>query len=304
MTSTPAPVRWSDERGRIVNALSFDVEDYFHVHALSQQVDRSEWEAQPQRLGEAMATLLRLLAEHDVHATFFVLGWVAERDRRLIRDLVAAGHELASHGLQHVRVSAQTPERFRRDVIETKALLEDIGGVEVLGYRAANFSITPEVDWAYEILGETGHRYSSSLYPIRHDHYGQPDAPRFCHRRNAQVLEIPVSTVRFAGRNWPCGGGGYFRLLPYRLSRQALRSVQRKEREPCVFYLHPWELDPGQPRIAKLPLKSRLRHYTNLSRTAERLRRLASDFAWDRIDRVFLTGPAESASADAWASSR
>lgn len=306
MSEAPAAGRSTDRARGIVNALSFDVEDYFHAHALSGAIQPAEWDAQPQRLEGAMQAALGLLAEHDVRATFFILGWVADRHPGLVRDLVAAGHEVASHGFRHVRVGRQTPDEFRRDVTETKALLEDIGGVEVRGYRAANFSIEPGLDWAYDILAETGHRYSSSLYPIRHDHYGRPDAPRFCHRpREADAfIEIPIGTVRWGGRNFPCGGGGYFRLAPYALSRWALRRVNRDEGRPCVFYLHPWELDPEQPRVEKLPLKSRLRHYVNLSRTAGRLRCLLTEFAWDRIDRVFLAEPAEAITGESWAVSR
>jgi polysaccharide deacetylase family protein (PEP-CTERM system associated) len=225
-----------------------------------------------------------------VKATFFTLGWVAERHPDLIRRILAAGHELASHGFAHFRASDQTPEEFRADVRRTKRLLEDTGGSEVQGYRAASFSIGADNLWAIEVLAEEGYRYSSSIYPVRHDHYGMPDAPRFPHRPVGArgVLELPISTVRFAGRNLPIGGGGYFRLAPYAAFRWALRRVNRDDGMPAVFYFHPWEIDPDQPRPDGLSAKTRFRHYLNLGRMERRLAAMLADFAWDRIDRVFL----------------
>lgn len=223
-------------------------------------------------------------------ATFFTLGWVAERHPTLIRRIVDAGHELASHGLDHVPVREQCPETFRRDVRDTKALLEDIGGVPVYGYRAATFSIGADTRWAFGVLAEEGHSYSSSINPIRHDLYGMPDAPRFLHTPEGApdgFMEVPMTTVRIRDRNWPCAGGGFFRLLPYAVFRTGVRRVNQHEKRPAVFYFHPWEIDPGQPRISGLPWRSAFRHTVNLGRTEGRLKRLLRDFAWDRMDRVY-----------------
>jgi len=229
----------------------------------------------------------------QVHATFFVLGWVAQRYPALVRRIAENGHEVASHGFSHVRVTEQTPETFREDVRATKSLLEDIAGCPVRGYRAASYSIGADNLWALEVLEESGYSYSSSIYPIRHDLYGMPDAPRFPFRsKTGGLLEIPITTTSVLKRNLPCGGGGYFRLLPYFLSRRAMRAVNERERQACVFYFHPWEIDPEQPRQRQAPLKARFRHYLNLGRMESRLRRLLADFSWDRMDRVFLDGGA------------
>jgi polysaccharide deacetylase family protein (PEP-CTERM system associated) len=305
MTPPAGAGRAGSPQRRRPNALSIDVEDYFHVSAFADRFSRADWETLPQRLEPAMAKLLGLLDAHAVRATFFVLGWVAERYPGLVAEIVDAGHELASHGYAHVRVSAQTPEAFRRDVARTKALLEDLGGVAVAGYRAASFSITEDVLWAFEVLAEEGYRYSSSVYPIRHDHYGLPRAPRFPYspRGEAGVLEIPLSTVRVLGRNLPAAGGGYFRLAPFVFSRWALRRLNEAEGRPAAFYLHPWELDPEQPRLAGLALKTRFRHYTNLGRMEHRLGRLLAEFAWDRYDRVFLDDADPRPIAEPWARS-
>ncbi len=277
-----------------VNAMTVDVEDYFHVSAFAGHIRRADWDSFPSRVERNTEAVLELFAKRQVRATFFVLGWVAERQPRLVRRIVEAGHELASHGFAHVRIHEQTPEDFRADVRKTKRLLEDTGGVPVRGYRAASFSIDGGTLWAFNILAEEGHAYSSSIYPIRHDLYGMPDAPRFAYRPSdgGGVLEIPVATTRLFGRNLPCGGGGYFRLLPYRLSRWSLGRVNR-EGQPAVFYFHPWEIDPDQPRQSAAPLKSRFRHYTNLGRMERRLFALLGEFAWDRMDRVFLAGERE-----------
>jgi polysaccharide deacetylase family protein (PEP-CTERM system associated) len=237
--------------------------------------------------------ILQLFADHDVKATFFTLGWVAERYPQLIRRMIEGGHEVASHGYSHVRVTNQSPEAFRADVVRTKALLEDVSGQEVQGYRAASYSIGASNLWALDVLAETGHRYSSSIYPIRHDLYGMPEAPRFAFQANGgAMLEVPVTTVELFRRNYPCGGGGYFRLLPYAMSRWAMRRVNEHDGQSCVFYFHPWELDPEQPRQAGLGFKTRFRHYLNLRRMEQRLVRLLGDFRWDRMDRVFLGEPA------------
>lgn len=274
------------------NALSVDVEDYFQVSAFETVIDRSSWDHLPLRVADNTARLLDLFAEHQAKATFFVLGWVAEKVPALVRRLLDEGHELASHGYDHTRVHNQDPASFRADVLRTKALLEDLGGQPVLGYRAASYSIDARNLWALDILAETGHRYSSSIYPVRHDLYGMPDAPRFAHTTDRGLLEIPISTIRLAGHNLPCGGGGYFRLLPYRVSRWAIGRVNRLEAQPCVFYFHPWEIDPAQPRQGSLKPRTRFRHYLNLSRMEPRLHRLLSDFSWGRMDEIFLPSSA------------
>ncbi len=271
----------------VVNALSVDVEDYFHVSAFEECISRADWERMPSRVERNVERVLALFERHGVKGTFFALGWVAERYPGLVRRIVAGGHELANHGYSHSRVVNQTPEQFRDDVARSKRMLEDIGGSPVLGYRAPSYSIGSDTLWALDVLEETGHQYSSSIYPIHHDLYGMPDAPRFAFRyRGNGMLEIPISTVRLFRVNLPCGGGGYFRLLPYGVSRWALRRLNRREGQSSVFYFHPWELDPEQPR-QNAKLKSRIRHYLNLTRMESRLDRLLSDFSWDRVDRVF-----------------
>jgi polysaccharide deacetylase family protein (PEP-CTERM system associated) len=275
---------------RPVNAMSVDVEDYFQVLAFSQQVDRDDWDAFPCRVERNIDGILGLFDRHGTKATFFTLGWVAERYPRVIRRIVDGGHELASHGFAHVGVHEQTLEQFRADVRRTRSLLEDVGGTAVKGYRAASFSISAKTPWAFDVLGEEGYVYSSSVYPVRHDIYGMPDAPRFAFRPvdDGALLEIPITTCQLLGRNLPCGGGGYFRLAPYAWSRWAMRRVNHRDRQPCMFYFHPWEIDPDQPRIARASLKSRFRHYVNLGKMRSRLERLLVDFEWNRIDRVFL----------------
>jgi polysaccharide deacetylase family protein (PEP-CTERM system associated) len=272
----------------IANAMTVDVEDYFQVQALAGTVSRADWERMPARVERNTGRILDIFAEHRVAATFFTLGWVAERHPRLVRRIVAEGHELASHGWEHVRADAQEPEVFRADVRRTKELLEQTGGTAVKGYRAASFSIGTRNPWALGILAEEGYAYSSSIYPVRHDIYGMPGAPRFPYRPlpDSPFREFPISTARLLGRNWPCGGGGYFRLLPYAVSTAAIRAVHRGDRRSCLFYFHPWEIDPEQPVQQGLPLKSRFRHYTNLGRMEGKLRRLLRAFSWDRMDRV------------------
>ena len=273
-----------------INALSVDVEDYFQVSAFEPHIPRSAWERIPCRLEPDMDRILALFADAGVRATFFVLGWVAERFPHLVRRMVAEGHEVASHGRDHVRVTRLTPEQFRADVGGTRRLLEDIAGEAVRGYRAPSYSIGPQTLWALRVLEEEGYTYSSSIYPIRHDLYGMPTASRFpFHPQGRELLEVPVSTVRVGGRNLPCGGGGFFRLYPYAVSRWAIQRVNQADGQPCLFYFHPWELDPGQPRPRGLPMRTRFRHYLNLGRTERRLRQLLADFPWDRMDRVFLT---------------
>ena len=284
----------------ISNAMTVDVEDYLHVSAFEKHIRREDWDSLPCRVEANPNRILDIFAERQVKSTFFMLGWVAERYPALVRRLVAEGHELASHGYSHVRVTEQTPDEFREDVIRNKKLLEDLGGVAVAGYRAASYSIGAKNLWALDVLQETGHRYSSSIYPIRHDLYGMPSAPRFPFFPNGEggLLEVPVTTVKLFNQKLPCGGGGYFRLLPYSLSRWAMRRVNAQDHKPCVFYFHPWEIDPDQPRQEGIGLKTRVRHYLNLARTEDRLRRLLRDFNWDRMDRVFLNAAAPATQAD------
>jgi len=215
----------------------------------------------------------------------------------MVREIVAGGHELASHGYCHFRVDSQSPEEFRADIRHTKAILEDIGGVEVRGYRAATFSVGAKTPWAWPVLEEEGYRYSSSIYPVARDNYSNPDAPRSVYKPAGvkSLIEVPIATVRIGSRNYPCGGGGYFRLLPYSVSRAALRRINRHDHLPAVFYIHPWEVDPDQPRPSGVSAKSRLRHYTNLAKTGERLGRLTRDFRWNRMDSIFLDGSSERA---------
>ena len=281
-----------DAAAPIVNALTIDVEDYFMVSAFSAHVPRADWDRLPCRVEDNVDRILALLAEHDVHATFFTLGWVAERYPALVRRIIEGGHELASHGYEHHRATDQGYGEFLADIRLAKAVLEDIAGQPVRGYRAPSFSVGPDNDWAFDCIATAGYRYSSSVYPIRHDHYGVPDGPRFAHEVRQGLLEVPVATVRVLQSNWPAGGGGYFRLLPYRVSRWSLRRVNAVDGRPAMFYFHPWELDPGQPRVAGTGAKARFRHYLNLEHMAPRLRRLVADFRWDRADRVFLDGHA------------
>lgn len=267
-------------------AMSVDVEDYFQVWAFSSVIDRQSWDGFAPRVEATTRKALELLARGGAKATFFSLGWVAERFPALIRDIVAQGHELASHGYAHAKVFDQSPEAFREDVARTKALLEDIAGVEVVGFRAPGFSIDRKTPWAYEILTETGYRYSSSSHPIAHDHYGDPNGPRAFHKPIAgnDFIEAPVATATLLGRRVSCAGGGWFRAAPYALSKHLIDDAKAALEGPVIFYFHPWELDPGQPRIKAAPFKSRLRHYLNLSSMEEKLGRLLKDYAWGRID--------------------
>lgn len=278
-----------------INAMTVDVEDYFQVSAFEPYLGREQWDKQSCRVEGNTERLLELFAAHNVRGTFFTLGWVAERYPELVRSIVDNGHELASHGWEHIRVSAQAPHEFRRDAERTRKLLEDTGGQSVKGYRAASYSIgAREASWAWHELAEAGYRYSSSIVPVRHDHYGMPGAPRFAFQAiEGRLLEVPITTVTLAGRNLNCGGGGWFRLFPYGFSRWALHRVNRREGQAGIFYIHPWEVDPQQPRPAGLGLKTRFRHYLNLHRTYGRLERLLADFKWGRMDEIFL--PAEEA---------
>ncbi|MHB1094118.1 XrtA system polysaccharide deacetylase [Thiobacillus sp.] len=275
---------------RIRNAMSIDVEDYFQVSAFAPHIRREDWDTLPCRVERNVDVILGLLDEANAKATFFTLGWIAERYPQVVRRIVDNGHELASHGYGHQRASDLTPGQFRDDITRAKHILEDLGGVAIRGYRAPSFSINQKNWWAVKELENAGYVYSSSIYPVRHDHYGMPDAPRFPHRPNGEagILELPPTTVPLMGRNWPAAGGGWFRLLPYSMSRWMLNRVNTEDRAPCMFYFHPWELDAGQPRQSGLSARTRFRHYVNLQRMPGRLRQLLTDFEWDRVDRVFL----------------
>jgi polysaccharide deacetylase family protein (PEP-CTERM system associated) len=272
----------------ITNALTIDVEDYFQVSALAPYIPREQWDSRECRVERNVERILLMLDEGQTRATFFTLGWVAERYPQLVRRIVAGGHELASHGYGHQRASDLSEAEFSADISSAKKLLEDISGEEVKGYRAPSFSIGEANLWAFDCLARAGYRYSSSIYPIRHDHYGMPNAPRFAHHVRDGLLELPVTTLRYFDRNWPASGGGYFRLLPYALSRWLLRKVNQRDQQPAIFYFHPWEIDAEQPRIAGISTKTRFRHYVNLQYTEARIRRLLGDFSWGRMDEVFL----------------
>lgn len=272
----------------ITNALTIDVEDYFQVSAFARYIPRDQWEQRECRVERNVERILQMLATHQVRATFFTLGWIADRYPQMVRRISELGHEVASHGYAHERASDLDAGSFAADVSRAKKTLEDVAGVAVNGYRAPSFSIGAENLWALDTLAHAGYRYSSSIYPIAHDHYGMPDSPRFAYKVGNGLLEVPATTLRLLNRNVPSSGGGYFRLLPYSISRWMLRRVNRVERMPAVFYFHPWEIDAGQPRIAGLDLRTRFRHYVNIGRMDERLERLLGDFRWGRMDEIFL----------------
>lgn len=289
LAARPAPAPGE----RIRNAMTCDVEDYFQVSAFAPYIDRASWPTRECRVEANMDRILALFERTGVRATFFTLGWIAERYPNVVKRIVAGGHELASHGYGHLRASDQTRAEFDNDIRSSKALLEDIGGQAVLGYRAPSFSIGRDNLWALDALLEAGYRYSSSIYPVVHDHYGMPEAPRFAFYPNGTdgLLEVPITTVQMMGRKLPAGGGGYFRLLPYALSRWMMAKVNQDDRQPALFYFHPWEIDPDQPRPEGIGAKSRFRHYVNIERMESRIEALARDFAWDRMDRIFLHQP-------------
>ncbi|MBX7515360.1 DUF3473 domain-containing protein [Qipengyuania sp. GH38] len=274
--------------GDIVNGLSVDVEDWFQVGAFEKTLKREDWDGLELRVADNVARILDLFDDAGVKATFFTLGWIAERNKAAMRDIVERGHELASHGYDHTRVFTFTRQQFSDDLAKSRAILEDAGGCAITGYRAPSFSIDARNAWAHEVLAEHGYAYSSSVAPVVHDHYGWPDAPRFAFNpvAGSDLVEIPVTTAVLANRRLAAGGGGFFRVLPYGFSRWAIRQVNRDEGRPAIFYFHPWEIDPEQPRVAEAPLRSRLRHYTNLSRMAGKLGDLLEDFAWGRMDEI------------------
>ena len=271
----------------MLNALSVDIEDWFHVGAFEKTIRREDWDGLECRVEANTDRVIDLFAAANVKATFFTLGWVASRYPALMRRIVDAGHEVASHGWDHVRVFTMTSNDFADDLVRTRKTLEDATGVEVIGYRAPSFSIDKRTPWAHEELARAGYDYSSSVAPVVHDHYGWPEAPRFAFKpvAGSDLIELPVTTARFAGRTLAAGGGGFFRLLPYGFSRWAIQQVNGQG-HPGIIYFHPWEIDPDQPRVENAPLKSKLRHYTNLSVMATKLKRLVGDFEWGRVDGV------------------
>jgi len=273
---------------RQANALTIDVEDYFQVSAFAPHIPRREWERMPCRVERNVDLILGLLEHSGAKGTFFTLGWIAERYPQVVRRIAEGGHELASHGYGHQRASDLTPQAFLDDITRAKHLLEDISGQQVKGYRAPSFSVGKSNPWAFDCIRQAGYTYSSSVYPIRHDHYGMPDAPRFPYQPIPGLTEVPVTTNQFFQTNVPTGGGGYFRLMPYSLSKWLIARVNRVDGKPAMFYFHPWEVDPEQPRIHAAGWKSKFRHYINLNRTENRLKRLLGDFRWDRVDKVFL----------------
>jgi len=272
----------------IVNGLSVDVEDWFQVGAFEKVIVRGEWDAISTRVEDNVSRILDLFAEADVNATFFTLGWVAKRHPAMIRRIADAGHEIASHGYDHARVFTLDRKTFAADIRKAREIIEDCSGVAVTGYRAPSFSIDQRTPWAFAELASQGYAYSSSVAPVVHDHYGWPEAPRFAFRPLpwSSLVELPVTTAILGGRRVAAGGGGFFRVLPYGFSRWAIRQVNRAEGRPAVFYFHPWEVDPDQPRVAQAPLRSRFRHYTGLAKMAGKLRDLVHEFRWGRMDMI------------------
>ena len=277
----------------ITNAMTVDVEDYFQVSAFEKIIDKSSWDQLPHRVENNTHRILDVFSEKGVRATFFTLGWVAERYPDLVKRIVSEGHELACHGYEHIRVTEQTPEQFRDDIRKAKDILENLGGVSVVGYRAASYSINAENLWAHDVLNDEGFLYSSSIYPVKHDLYGIPDAPRYIYQplKDKLFKEIPITTIELLNKNIPCGGGGFFRFYPYFFSRWAFKHIVHQEKQSAIFYFHPWEIDPEQPRQQNIPLKTRFRHYLNLGRMENRLNHLLNDFEWNTMQNVFLTQP-------------
>jgi len=278
---------------QIINAMTVDVEDYFHVSAFEKTIDKADWKTMPLRVETNTYRLLELFEKHRVKSTFFTLGWVAEQCPNLIKAIVDQGHELASHGFAHQRITEMTKDNFVADVLQSKNILEQLSGTEVIGYRAPSFSLNDTNTWVYEKLIELGFQYSSSTYPIEHDLYGVPNWPRFMNERqesfNGQkIIEIPIPTLRKNSVNTGIGGGGYFRLYPYWLSKRRIDKFHQQEKQPYSFYFHPWEIDPDQPRVKEAPLKSKFRHYVNLSRMEGKLEQLLKDYQWDTMKSVYL----------------
>lgn len=273
----------------MINALTIDLEDYFQVSAFESVISREKWHSLPYRVEKNTNKLLELLDNNHSKATFFILGWVAQKSPGLIRKIDQMGHEIASHSFDHRRVNHLTPIQFKEDCLKSKSILEDLSGKPVIGYRAPTFSISHKTPWAHPILEELGFTYSSSVYPIKHDAYGWPGSPRFPYIATPNgLLEIPQTTAQFGRLRVPCAGGGYFRLYPYVLSHYLIDRVNVNDKQPCIFYLHPWELDPLQPKQKGIRMTTRMRHYLNLSRMQSRLERLLKDFQWKSIYDVFI----------------
>lgn len=280
----------------MLNALTVDVEEYFQVSLFEKHAPPASWERFPRRAADSVRVLLELFAKHDAKATFFTLGWVAERERSLMREIVAAGHEVASHGYAHTQVHDLLPETFRADLRRSRAAIEDASGARVRGFRAPSWSIGPKTAWALEVLAEEQFLYDSSIFPIRHDRYGWPGRPRHPHLlrlRGGNLIEVPPATARVLGMNVPVAGGGYLRHLPFALMKAGIARLQR-EGIPAVVYLHPWEIDPGQPRI-DVPALARIRHYRNLSKVLPRLDALLSKFDFGTITSMLQASPARAA---------
>lgn len=283
-----APLESATPPESIVNGLSVDVEDWFQVGAFEDVIGRDDWSSLTDRVDRNIREILELFDEADVKATFFTLGWVAKRHGALLREIAERGHELASHGWDHRRVFTMERAEFAQDLARARKTIEDAAGTKVSGYRAPNFSLDRRTPWAFMELAEQGYAYSSSVAPVKHDHYGWPDAPRFAFKPLPweSLIELPVTTALLGGKRIAAGGGGFFRVLPYAFSRWAIRQANRREGRPAVFYFHPWEIDPGQPRVSGAPLRSRLRHYTGLEQMAAKLRQLVHEFAWGRMDLI------------------
>ena len=280
------------------NGMSVDVEDWFQVGAFESVIDKDDWHTLADRVERNCHRILAMFADEGIKGTFFTLGWVAQRHPGLMRRIADQGHDIASDRWAHDRVFRMTPDQFARDLDMSRKAIEDAAGQGILGYRAPSFSIDATTPCAHEVLAEQGYAYSSSVAPIAHDHYGWREAPRFAFRpvAGSDLLEIPVTTAEFGGRRLAAGGGGFFRVLPYGFSRWAIRQVNRRDHRPAVFYFHPWEVDPDQPRVSNAPMKSRLRHYTNLDGMADKLRQLIGEFQWGRMDALAAR---EAARADA-----
>ena len=287
-TQSPFPDSDALEGQTVANGLSVDVEDWFQVGAFENVIARDSWDGISTRVEGNISRILDLFAEADVRGTFFALGWIAERHPKMIRRIADAGHEIASHGYDHARVFTLDRKGFADDIRKARSILEDCSGQDVIGYRAPSFSIDARSLWAFDELAEQGYAYSSSVAPVVHDHYGWREAPRFSFRPvlGSDLIEIPVTTAMLGRRRVAAGGGGFFRVLPYAFSRWAIRQVNDHEHRPAIFYFHPWEIDPKQPRVANAPLRSKLRHYTNLERMESKLSDLLREFSWCRMDDV------------------
>ena len=273
----------------MINAMTVDVEDYFQVSAFEKLIPRNDWETIECRVEANVERILELFDEKNIKATFFTLGWMAQRYPAMIERIVDNGHELASHGWEHIRATKQNRKDFSKDISRTRTLLEDVSGQVVKGYRAASYSIGKNNLWALDLLAEAGYEYSSSVVPVHHQYYGIPDAPRFAFQASGgRILEIPITTITLANWNINCGGGGWFRLFPYEFTSWAIKQINEQELQSCVFYFHPWEIDPDQPRPEGLNLKTQFRHYVNLNKMHTRLERLTDEFQWGRMDEIFL----------------